>query len=200
MAGGLAIHRTSGSAGAGRGAGRGLEPWLRGASVALGDGHGRHVYGWTNSQGRFQLIAPDAAMTTLTVEAPGFAPDTQHVWLRPQACTIRGDAARVLSARVDVHGGLTGASGRIRPENMATITLSGSNLDLLPKQRYLKACCRPCACLPARQARSEPRSPFTSTAPRISTARLPPKDVIQAIRINANTTSAEFAELRTGRG
>jgi hypothetical protein len=164
---------------------------IAGASVVLIDGSGKSTSTSSDSQGRYQVAAPGTGVATLTIEAPGFAPYSRRISPISTGAVTVDVALRVnASERVDVQAGLTGVSLH-SGQNMATITLSGRNLDLLPNDpegllQTLRMLAGTTGMRPDQVAFYIDGAPIDR--------RLPPKDIIQAIRINANSFSAEFAE------
>ena len=128
---------------------------------------------------------------TLTVEGGGFAPSTRTVTVTGAGSTTIDVRLRVaINERVDVRGGLVGVS-LDSEQNLSGIRLSGKSAGsaagrsavLLQALRLLAA---------TTGTRPDLVTFYVDGLPL--TQRLPPKDVIQSVRINANPFSAEFAE------
>ena len=162
-----------------------------GAAVTLTGERGAKTSATTNHEGRYRVVAERPGKMTLTIEAAGFAPSTRIV-------TVTGAGARRSTSscgsrsttRVDVRGGLIGVS-LDSEQNLSGIRLSGRALEALPDD--------PESLLQALRLLAA----TTGTRPDLVTfyvdglpltQRVPPKDVIQSVRINANPFSAEFAE------
>jgi carboxypeptidase family protein len=163
---------------------------LVGASIVLTDSDGRRTTAVSDKQGRYQL-ALSPRTTSLGVQMPGFAPFTRQIPATPTGVVTIDVVLRVATTtRVDVHGGLTGVSLE-SGQNMASITLSGSTLDFLPGDpEGLLQTLRLLAGTTG--TRLDQVAFYVDGAP--IDRRLPPKDIIQTIRINANPFSAEFSE------
>ncbi len=165
-----------------------------GASVTLIDERGGKTSTSTNPQGRYGLATDTRGKATLTIEAPGFAPERRAIAVSGST-TVDVKLRVAISERVDVLGGMVRVS-LDSDQNLSGIRLSGKALEALPDdpESLLQAL----------------RLLASSTGTRLDmvtfyvdgmplTQRLPPKDVIQSIRINANPFSAEFAEPGAGR-
>jgi hypothetical protein len=145
----------------------------------------------TSPEGRYEVITKSGDRMTLTVEAPGFAPSTRSVTPRDNGSTTVDVKLRIaINERVDVTGGLVGVS-LDSSQNLSGIRLSGNALEALPDDpQTLLQTLR----LLAATTGTRPDLVVFYVDGLPLTQRLPPKDVIQSVRINANPFSAEFAE------
>jgi Carboxypeptidase regulatory-like domain len=165
-----------------------------GASVTLTDERGGKKSTSTNHEGHYRLAADARDKTTLTIEAAGFAPERRTITLTGST-TVDVELRVAISERVDVHGGLVRVS-LDSDQNLSGIRLSGKALEALPDDpESLLHALRLLAS--SAGTRLDMVSFYLDGMPL--TQRLPPKDVIQSIRINANPFSAEFAEPGAGR-
>jgi hypothetical protein len=150
----------------------------------------------TSPEGRYRMITESRGRMTLTVQAPGFAPATRTVTLRDNGSTTVDVKLRVaINERVDVSGGLVGVS-LDSSQNLSGIRLSGNALEALPDdpQSLLQS-----LRMLAASTGTRPDLVVFYVDGLPLTQRVPPKDVIQSVRINANPFSAEFAETGASR-
>jgi hypothetical protein len=164
---------------------------IAGATITLTDAHAAKITTSTSPEGRYQVVAKSSGRMTLTVRAAGFAPSTRTVTLTGAGRTTIDIKLQIaINERVDVKGGLVGVS-LDSSQNLSGIRLSGNALEALPDD--------PQALLDSLRLLAA----TTGTRPDLVvfyvdglplTQRMPPKDVIQSVRINANPFSAEFAE------
>jgi Carboxypeptidase regulatory-like domain len=162
-----------------------------GASVTLTGERGANTATTTGPDGRYRLVAERPGKGTVTIEAKGFARSTRTVSLTDAESTPLDIILRVaINERVDVRSGLVGVS-LDSAQNLSGIRLSGRQLEALPDD--------PESLLHALRLLAA----TTGTRPDLVmfyvdglplTQRVPPKDIIQSVRINANPFSAEFAE------
>src|SRR5258706_10074394 len=94
---------------------------IAGASILVVDGSGKWTSTSSDSQGRYHVAAPGTGAATLTIEAPGFAPDSRRISIAAGPVTVDVALRVNASERVDVRAGLTGVSLQ-SGQNMATIT------------------------------------------------------------------------------
>ena len=162
-----------------------------GAAVTLTGERGAKTTATTNQEGRYQVVTQSRGRMTLTVEAAGFAPSTRTVTVTGAGSTTIDVKLRVaINERVDVDGGLVGVS-LDSEQNLSGIRLSGKALEALPDDpQSLLHSLR----LLAATTGTRPDLVVFYVDGLPLTQRLPPKDVIQSVRINANPFSAEFAE------
>jgi hypothetical protein len=162
-----------------------------GAAVTLTDEQGTRIAGTTNQEGRYQLVTRSRGTVTVTVQAAGFAPASRSVVVKGADSTTADVKLRVaINDRVVVEGGLVGVS-LDSDQNLSGIRLSGHALDALPNDpESLVQSLR----LLAASTGTRPDQVIFYVDGLPLTTRLPPKDVIQSVRINANPFSAEFAE------
>jgi len=150
----------------------------------------------TNHDGRYRVVAERPGRSTLTIEAPGFAPSTRVVSVSGAgSMTVDAKLRVAIDTRVDVRGGLVGVSLDSQ-QNLSGIRLSGRALEGLPSDpESLLQALRLLAATTG--TRPDLVSFYVDGLPL--TQRVPPKDVIQSVRINVNPFSAEFAEPGTSR-
>ena len=167
-----------------------------GAAVTLTDERGTQATGVTDQEGRYQVVTAGRGKVTVTVAAAGFAPSSREVVVTSAGSTTVDVKLRVaINDRVVVQGGLLGVS-LDSDQNLSGIRLSGHALDALPDDpESLIQSLR----LLAASTGTRPDQVVFYVDGLPLTQRLPPKDVIQSVRINANPFSAEFAEPGTSR-
>ena len=127
----------------------------------------------------------------MTVWKAGFAPETRSVTVASTGSATIDVRLRVaITERVDVRSGLARAS-LDSDQNLSGIRLSGKMLAALPDDpESLLQALRLLAATTG--TRLDQVAIYVDGLPL--TKRLPPKDIIQSVRINANPFSAEFAE------
>jgi hypothetical protein len=162
-----------------------------GAAVTLIGERGEKTSTTTNREGRYRVAAARPGKMTLTIEAAGFAPSTRVVSVSSAGSTTVDMTLRVaIDTRVDVRGGLVGVSLDSN-QNLSGIRLSGKALEALPDDpESLLQTLRMLAATTG--TRPDLVAFYVDGLPL--TQRVPPKDAIQSVRINANPFSAEFAE------
>jgi hypothetical protein len=162
-----------------------------GATVTLKSGRGAKTSATTDHEGRYRVVSESPGKMTLTVEAAGFASSTRSVTVTGARSTVIDVQLRVaINERVDVQGGMVGVS-LDSEQNLSGIRLSGRALEALPDDpESLLQALRQLAATTG--TRLDLVTFYVDGLPL--TRRLPPKDVIQSVRINANPFSAEFAE------
>jgi hypothetical protein len=162
-----------------------------GAAVTLTDERGTTATATTNQEGRYQVVIQRRGTVTLTVEAAGFAPSSRTAAVTGTGSTTLDVRLRVaINDRVVVEGGLIGVS-LDSDQNLSGVRLSGKALEGLPNDpQSLLQTLRLLAATTG--TRPDLVTFYVDGLPL--TQRLPPKDVIQSVRINANPFAAEFAE------
>jgi hypothetical protein len=167
-----------------------------GAAVTLTTEAGTSASATTNHEGRYVVVAAHPGRMALTIEAPGFAPATHAVSVAGPGRISADVTLRVaIDERVDVRGGLVGIS-LDSDQNLSGIRLSGASLEALPDDpESLLQALRMLAATTG--TRPDLVSFYVDGLPL--TQRVPSKDVIQSVRINANPFSAEFSEPGSGR-
>jgi hypothetical protein len=142
------------------------------------------------------VVTRNPGKVAVTVAAAGFAPASRDVVVSSAGATTVDVKLRVaINDRVVVQGGLLGVS-LDSDQNLSGVRLSGRALDGLPNDpESLIQSLR----LLAASAGTRPDQVTFYVDGLPLTQRLPPKDVIQSVRINANPFSAEFAEPGTSR-
>lgn len=161
------------------------------ASVTLTDERGAKTSTTTNQEGRYRLVAEPSGKTTLTIRAAGFAPANRTVRVATTGSMTVDVKLRVaINERVDVRSGLVRVS-LDSDQNLSGIRLSDKVLEALPDDpESLLQALRLLAATTG--TRADLVSFYVDGMPL--NRQLPPKDVIQSVRINANPFSAEFAE------
>src|SRR5688572_16968056 len=162
-----------------------------GAAVTLTGERGTKTSATTNQEGRYRVVTGSPGKMTLTVEATGFALSTRTITVAGAGSTTIDVKLRVaINEVVDVRGGLVGVS-LDSEQNLSGIRLSGRALEALPDdpESLLQA-----LRMLAASAGTRPDLVTFYVDGLPLTQRVPPKDVIQSVRINANPFSAEFAE------
>jgi len=162
-----------------------------GAAVTLTDERGTTATATTNQEGRYQVVTQSRGKLTLRVDAAGFGPASRPVTVTGTGGATLNVTLRVaINDRIVVEGGLVGVSLDSN-QNLSGIRLSGKALDALPDDpQSLLQSLRLLAATTG--TRPDLVTFYVDGLPL--TQRLPPKDVIQSVRINANPFSAEFAE------
>src|SRR5262245_22080280 len=165
-----------------------------GATVTLTDERGGTTSTSSNHEGRYRLAADSRGKATLTIEAAGFAPERKTLTLTAST-TVDVKLRVAINERVDVLGGLVRLS-LDSDQNLSGIRLSGKALEALPDDpESLLQALRLLAATTG--TRPDLVSFYVDGLPL--TQRVPAKDVIQSVRINANPFSPEFAEPGTSR-
>jgi hypothetical protein len=161
-----------------------------GAAVTLTGERGAKTTATTNQEGRYQAITQTGRLR-VTVTAPGFATSSRTVTVTGAGIrTIDLTLRLTINERVDVRGSLVGVS-LDSEQNLSGIRLSGKALEALPDDpQSLMDAIR----LLAATTGTRPDLVVFYVDGLPLTQRLPPKDVIQSVRINANPFSPEYAE------
>src|SRR5688500_14436847 len=160
-----------------------------GAAVTLTGERGAKTTATTNQEGRYQAITQTGRLR-VTVTAPGFATSSRTVTVTGAGIrTIDLTLRLTINERVDVRGSLVGVS-LDSEQNLSGIRLSGKALEALPDDpQSLMDAIR----LLAATTGTRPDLVVFYVDGLPLTQRLPPKDVIQSVRINANPFSPEYA-------
>jgi hypothetical protein len=162
-----------------------------GAMVTLTDEYGVKATGTTGQEGRYQIATRSRGKLTVTVEAAGFAPSSRTVVVTgTESATLDVKLRLAINDRVVVQGSLLGVS-LDSDQNLSGVRLSSRSLDALPNDpESLLQSLR----LLAASTGTRPDQVVFYVDGLPMTQRLPSKDIIQSVRINANPFSAEFAE------
>ncbi len=160
-----------------------------GASLELTGDRSERQTTLTNAEGRYTFTGLDAGAYSLTVNAQGFMLFGRPVTVRTDRTTTLDVRLRVgISLSVDVKqpNGLSTDPRR----NLSAVTLTGRDLDALPDdpQQMLRRL------LQMAGSTGRPGDVAVYVDGFREYKRLPPKAVIDMIRINSNPFSAEFSQ------
>jgi hypothetical protein len=165
---------------------------VEGAAVSLADSHGTRST-LSDKDGRYRVEMTGDGSATLTVSAAGFATVTRKLLPGTSSVTFVFVTLRVAAnERVEVKSDEALEPGQI----MSTMTLSGRSLLALPDnpEELLQAL----RMLAGTTGTRADQVAFYIDGLPID-RRLPPKEVIQSIRVDVNALSAEFSEPGTSR-
>ena len=157
-----------------------------GASITLDDQRGHEYFAQTDAQGRYRFAAVAPGTYLLAVTAWGFADFTTQLVLVSQRAETLNFALKVLirdELEVKTESGISTEPD----ENLSAIVLSGKDLQALPRDpnRLLEM---------LRQMTGNPESVAVYVDGFRESGRVPPKEAIARIRINASPFAAEYAE------
>jgi hypothetical protein len=160
---------------------------IEGAAVSLTDSQGTHST-MSDRDGHYRVEIAGEGTATLSVRAAGFATVTRKVLPGSSSVTFVFVTLRVAAdERVDVRSDESLEPGQI----MSTMTLSGRSLLALPDNpEELLQTLRMLAGTTG--TRADQVAFYIDGLP--IDRRLPPKEVIQSIRVDVNALSAEFSE------
>lgn len=164
--------------------------FLAAAPVVLDDGKGHKYTAQTDEKGRYRITGIRPGAYTLTVEVEGFAKFTQQVELTSRRATALDIKLKVFIAeQMEVKDEAAGVSTE-PDKNLSSITLTEKDLEALPDD--------PDEMLAQLKAMAGAAGGSDDAAIYVGgfreRGRIPPKEAIQMIRINANPFSAEFSE------
>ncbi len=152
-----------------------------GAQISIDDGRNHHVTTETDNNGSYRLVVPSGAYT-LTTSAKGFARYTQVVKL-----TTNVNVTIDVTLRISLRENLEINAAR---ETLNVLTLTNTQIAMLPHdprlvRRHLERLARATggsggAAIYVDGSREE--------------GRLPPKEMIGAIRVRSDSLAAEFSE------
>lgn len=173
---------------------------ITGAWVVLDNGRGNKYVTKTNPQGRYSFVAVVLSPYTLTITAKGFAKFSKQVDIMAQRAVSLDVTLKVfISEKLEVKSAAPAISAE-PDKNLSSIVLSGKDLQVLPddpgkllERLRLLACP---SCRPGDVTLYIDGFRYDGSG---KTRRLPPKEVIQMIRIDANPFAAEFSEPGRGR-
>jgi hypothetical protein len=166
-----------------------------GAKVTLDDGQGHMQVVTSDETGHYRFATVTPGRYTVTVSAKGFAEFSEPVDLTSKRATPFNITLKVvISEKMEVTTDKPGIS--VEPEsNLSGITIQGMELDALPDD--------PDELLDVlKQMAGTTGSPGDTTIyvdGFREGGRLPPKEAILMIRINANPFAAEYSEPGVGR-
>jgi len=166
-----------------------------GAKITLDDGHGHKQTAASDEGGHYRFAAVAPSIYTLTVSAQGFADFSQSIDLTSKRTAPLNITLKVIiSEKMTVSTDAPGIS--VEPDrNLSGITLQGVDLEALPDD-------------PDELLDVLKQMAGTTGAPGdtsvyvdgfLEGGRLPPKEAILMIRINANPFAAEYSEPGVGR-
>jgi hypothetical protein len=174
--------------------------FITAASVAL-NGNERGYSTESDAKGRFRFIGIQPGLYTLVVTAKGFAKSEQQVEVKAENIPSLRITLRVFIAeKIDVKSSAPSISAE--PEkNLSSIVLTGADLQALPSDlRRMLEVLRQMACPSCRPDDVAIYvNGFRNNDGSRGAHRLPPKEVIEMIRIDANPFAAEFSEPGKGR-
>jgi hypothetical protein len=168
---------------------------IGGAQVTLDDGQGHKQVAQSDESGRYRIAAIAPAVYTLTVAQEGFATFSQQIDLTSRRTAPLNVTLKVIiTEQMQVKPDTPGIS--VEPDrNLSAITLTGADLEALPDD--------PDELLDVlRQMAGSTGSPGDATVyvdGFREGGRLPPKEAIAMIRINASPYAAEYSEHGRGR-
>ncbi|HXG63953.1 MAG TPA: carboxypeptidase regulatory-like domain-containing protein, partial [Blastocatellia bacterium] len=161
--------------------------YIPAAPVVLEDAKGQKFTAQTDELGRYRFTGLQPGVYTITVEVEGFAKYTDQVDLTAKRnVTLDIALAVFISDQVEVKDDAAGISTE-PDKNLSAITLSGVELEALPDDpdELLDT-------LKQMAGGAEDASVYVGGFRE--DGRIPPREAIQMIRINANPFAAEFSE------
>lgn len=159
---------------------------IAGVLLALDDGQGNKVTTKTNEKGQYGFENLTTGRYTLTAMTDGFAEFSQQIELKAgQAQTINLTLKVVITDQIEVTTEAAGVSTE-PDQNLSATKLDEEELVALPDDRD--------ELLQVLQAMAGGSEDATVYIDGFSDDRLPPKDSIQAVRINSNPFSSEYSE------
>ncbi|HKY06312.1 MAG TPA: carboxypeptidase-like regulatory domain-containing protein, partial [Blastocatellia bacterium] len=160
------------------------------APVTLDDGQGQKYSAQTDEQGRYRITGIKPGLYNLTVEVEGFATYTDQVDLsarRPTPFNI------TLTVAIEEQVEVTNDTPVVSTEpdkNLSAVTLTEKDLEALPDD--------PDELLDTLRQMAGAAGGADDAAIYVGgfreNGRIPPKEAIQMVRINANPYSAEYSE------
>lgn len=157
--------------------------------VVLDDGQGHKYTAQTDEQGRYRFTAIHPGVYTITVEVEGFATFTEQIDLTTRRTAAFDITLAVfIKDEIQVNDDQAGISSE-PDKNLSAITLTEKDLEALPDDpdellESLKQI--------AGAAGGDEAAIYVGGFRE--RGRIPPKEAIQMIRINANPFAAEFSE------
>ncbi len=161
------------------------------APIVMDDGKGHHYAGQTDEQGRYRFTRVVPGLYTLTVEVEGFAPFSEQVdATKKQSITLDAQLKVFIEEQTDVTTDSPGISAD-PDNNLSAITLTPADIEALPDD--------PDELLDTLRQMAGAAGGGDDAAVYVGgfreRGRIPPKEAIQMIRINANPFAAEFSEV-----
>jgi hypothetical protein len=159
------------------------------AAVALLNGT-RRTRIFTDREGHYVFNDVSPGRYTLTVAAPGFVNFTAQVELRPALTTSLDVHLKVAPFSVSLEVREPPGLSTDARKNLSALVLTGKEIDALPDdpQRLLQRL------LEMAGSTGQPGDVAVYIDGFREYKRLPPKEVIEMIRINSNPFSAEFSQ------
>ncbi|HJQ68187.1 MAG TPA: carboxypeptidase regulatory-like domain-containing protein [Blastocatellia bacterium] len=160
------------------------------APVVLDDGKGQKYTTQTDEQGRYRFTAVQPGVYTITVEVEGFAPFSEQIDLTARR-TAPFDITLAVFIKDEIQVKDDQAAISSEPDkNLSAITLTDKDLEALPDD--------PDELLDTLKQMAGAAGGADETAIYVGgfreRGRIPPKEAIQMVRINANPFAAEFQE------
>lgn len=157
---------------------------IPGANVVIDDGRGRRFSTQSDELGRYRFAAVAPGSYTLTATAAGFAPLTRPAVIKTvQVQTLDLSLEVVISEQIEVKSDEAGVS--TEPDrNLSAVSLTEDDLAALPDDRD--------EMLAVLQSLAGPGEDAPLFVDGFADDKLPPKESIQAVRINTNPFSAAF--------
>ncbi len=160
------------------------------APVTLDDGQGQKYSAQTDEQGRYRITGIKPGVYNVTVEVDGFATYTDQVDLSARRATPLNITLTVaLTEQVEVTNDTPVVSTE-PDQNLSAVTLTEKDLEALPDD--------PDELLETLRQMAGAAGGADDAAIYVGgfreNGRIPPKEAIQMIRINANPYSAEYSE------
>jgi hypothetical protein len=164
--------------------------YIPAATLVLDDGKGHKYTAQSDELGRYRFARVAPGLYTLTVEVEGFAPFAEQVDLTTRQA-LAFDVKLQVFIKDEVEVKNDDASVSTEPDkNLSAITLTEKDLEALPDDPdELLETLRQMA-----GASGGPGDASVYIGGFRERGRIPPKEAIQAVRINANPFAAEFSE------
>jgi hypothetical protein len=160
------------------------------APVVLDDGKGQKYTTQTDEQGRYRFTAIRPAVYTITVEVEGFAIFSEQIDLTTRrSAPLDITLAVFIKDEIQVNDNQAAISSE-PDKNLSAITLTDKDLEALPDD--------PDELLDTLKQMAGAAGGADEAAIYVGgfreRGRIPPKEAIQMVRINANPFAAEFSE------
>ena len=163
--------------------------FIAAAPVVLDDGKGHKYTTQTDEQGRYRFTAIYPGIYTITVEVEGFAPFSEQIDLTARR-TAPFDITLAVFIKDEIQVNDDQAAISSEPDkNLSAITLTDKDLEALPDD--------PDELLDTLKQMAGAAGGADEAAIYVGgfreRGRIPPKEAIQMVRINANPFAAEFS-------